>query len=223
MESPEEVAPAIEKANGIDDRPVVIDFRTDAFEKVFPMVPAGASNDDIVVHPEQEGEGTMTPVRRPDAPPPHPVGAGGEQGRGPGPGGRPLLPARLQHLLAGRGPDRRDERFSRITIVVDVESAPLEQILHQLDKLINVVAISELAPSRPSERELLLATVAAGPTERSQVIQLVGVFGGEVVDVGAEPDHGDAGRAPREDRRLRGPARELPGGRAPTDGPRGPA
>jgi acetolactate synthase-1/2/3 large subunit len=54
-ESPEEVAPAIEKANGIDDRPVVVDFRTDAFEKVFPMVPAGASNDAIVVHPAQQG------------------------------------------------------------------------------------------------------------------------------------------------------------------------
>jgi acetolactate synthase-1/2/3 large subunit len=52
-ESPEDVGPAIEKANSIDDRPVVVDFRTDAFEKVFPMVPAGASNDDIVVHPEQ--------------------------------------------------------------------------------------------------------------------------------------------------------------------------
>jgi acetolactate synthase-1/2/3 large subunit len=51
-ESPDEVAPVIEKANGIDDRPVVIDFRTDAFEKVFPMVPAGAANDDIVVHPD---------------------------------------------------------------------------------------------------------------------------------------------------------------------------
>ncbi len=50
-ESPEEVAPAIEKANAVDDRPVVVDFRTDAFEKVYPMVPAGASNDDIVVHP----------------------------------------------------------------------------------------------------------------------------------------------------------------------------
>jgi len=54
-ESPEEVAPAIEKANGIDDRPVVVDFRTDAFEKVYPMVPAGESNDSIVVHPSQRG------------------------------------------------------------------------------------------------------------------------------------------------------------------------
>ena len=52
-ETPEDVGPAIEKANSIDDRPVVVDFRTDAREKVFPMVPAGASNDDIVVHPDQ--------------------------------------------------------------------------------------------------------------------------------------------------------------------------
>jgi acetolactate synthase-1/2/3 large subunit len=53
-EDPQEVVPTIEKANAIDDRPVVVDFRTDAFEKVFPMVPAGASNDEIVVHPEHE-------------------------------------------------------------------------------------------------------------------------------------------------------------------------
>ena len=56
VESAEEVAPAIEKANRIDDRPVVIDFRTDAFEKVYPMVAAGASNDDIIVGPAG-GEG----------------------------------------------------------------------------------------------------------------------------------------------------------------------
>ena len=54
-ETPEDVGPAIEKANSVDDRPVVVDFRTDAFEKVFPMVAAGASNDDIVVHPDQAG------------------------------------------------------------------------------------------------------------------------------------------------------------------------
>ncbi len=53
VSAPEEVLPAIEKANEIDDRPVVIDFRTDSMEQVFPMVPAGASNDDIVVHPSQ--------------------------------------------------------------------------------------------------------------------------------------------------------------------------
>ncbi len=58
VESTEEVSSAIDKANNIDDRPVVIDFRTDAFEKVFPMVAAGDSNDNIVVDPSlTEGEG----------------------------------------------------------------------------------------------------------------------------------------------------------------------
>ncbi|CAM8648012.1 IlvB Thiamine pyrophosphate-requiring enzymes [acetolactate synthase, pyruvate dehydrogenase (cytochrome), glyoxylate carboligase, phosphonopyruvate decarboxylase] [Acidimicrobiia bacterium] len=52
VESPEDVLPAIQRANEVDDRPVVIDFRTDAREKVFPMVPSGKSNSDIVVGPE---------------------------------------------------------------------------------------------------------------------------------------------------------------------------
>jgi acetolactate synthase I/II/III large subunit len=56
VESPEEVDAAIQKANEIDDRPVVIDFRTDAREKVYPMVPSGQSNDQIVTDPSQ-GEG----------------------------------------------------------------------------------------------------------------------------------------------------------------------
>jgi acetolactate synthase-1/2/3 large subunit len=51
VEHPEEVQPTIDKANEIDDRPVVIDFRTDSSEKVFPMVPAGATNDEIVTGP----------------------------------------------------------------------------------------------------------------------------------------------------------------------------
>jgi acetolactate synthase I/III small subunit len=83
-------------------------------------------------------------------------------------------------------PTDADELFSRITIVVDVESAPLEQVVMQLDKLVNVVSIDELSPAQAVERELLLVTVAVGPTERSQVIQLVGVFGGEVVSVGTD-------------------------------------
>jgi acetolactate synthase-1/2/3 large subunit len=53
-ETPEDVVPTIEKANEIDDRPVVIDFRTDYREKVYPMVPAGASNDDIILDPAHD-------------------------------------------------------------------------------------------------------------------------------------------------------------------------
>ncbi len=50
-----EMHDVIEEANTINDVPVVIDFRTDSSEKVFPMVAAGASNDDIMVHPSQRG------------------------------------------------------------------------------------------------------------------------------------------------------------------------
>ncbi|MCY4493163.1 MAG: thiamine pyrophosphate-dependent enzyme [Acidimicrobiaceae bacterium] len=55
VESPEEVAPAIAKANEINDRPVVFEFRTDPRENVFPMVPAGKSNSELVVDPSQQG------------------------------------------------------------------------------------------------------------------------------------------------------------------------
>ncbi len=53
--APAEVRPAIEKANEINDRPVVIEFRVDPEENVYPMVPAGASNDDIVLSPDHLG------------------------------------------------------------------------------------------------------------------------------------------------------------------------
>ncbi len=54
VESPEEVAPAIIKANEINDRSVVLEFRTDARENVFPMVAAGKTNSEIQVHSSQE-------------------------------------------------------------------------------------------------------------------------------------------------------------------------
>ena len=53
VDAPEEVLPTIQKANEINDRPVVIDFRTDAAEKVFPMVASGQSNSTVMVHPSQ--------------------------------------------------------------------------------------------------------------------------------------------------------------------------
>jgi acetolactate synthase-1/2/3 large subunit len=53
VDSPEEVQPAIDKANSVDDRPVVVDFRVDAREKVFPMVPAGMGNDDLILPDSQ--------------------------------------------------------------------------------------------------------------------------------------------------------------------------
>ena len=57
VDTPEEVVPTIEKANEINDRPVVIDFRTDYREKVYPMVAAGTSNDAVILGPETDRPG----------------------------------------------------------------------------------------------------------------------------------------------------------------------
>jgi acetolactate synthase-1/3 small subunit len=105
---------------------------------------------------------------------------------------KPGVLARVAGLFSRRGYNifslavapTDNSRFSRITIVVDVESAPLDQIIKQLDKLIPVVSITELAPAAARERELLLVTVEVSPETRGQVIQLVGVFEGKIVDVG---------------------------------------
>ncbi|MCX6514955.1 MAG: acetolactate synthase large subunit [Actinobacteria bacterium] len=53
VDDPSEVESAIDRANSINDRPVVVDFRVDAREKVFPMVAAGQSNDDVLLPPMQ--------------------------------------------------------------------------------------------------------------------------------------------------------------------------
>ncbi|MBI2684169.1 MAG: acetolactate synthase large subunit [Actinobacteria bacterium] len=57
VEHPDDVEPTIEKANEINDRPVVIDFRTDYREKVYPMVAAGTSNDDVILDPSMDRPG----------------------------------------------------------------------------------------------------------------------------------------------------------------------
>jgi acetolactate synthase-1/3 small subunit len=107
---------------------------------------------------------------------------------------RPGVLARVSGLFARRGfniyslavAPAEDEGFSRITIVVDVEDTPLEQVTKQLFKLIEVVKISELDPRRCVERELLLATVRATPEQRGQVVELVNIFEGKILAVGAE-------------------------------------
>lgn len=102
--------------------------------------------------------------------------------------------ARVANLFARRGYNiyslavapTDDEKFSRITIVVDVETAPLEQVVKQLNKLINVLKISELDPRDSVERELMLLTVKAPGGSRSEILELVGLFDGDVVDVGLD-------------------------------------
>jgi acetolactate synthase I/III small subunit len=107
---------------------------------------------------------------------------------------RPGVLARVSSLFARRGfnifslavAPAENEGMSRITIVVDVESVPLEQITKQLFKLVEVIKISELDPRHSVERELLLATVRAAPEQRSQILELATIFEAKILAVGVD-------------------------------------
>jgi acetolactate synthase-1/3 small subunit len=73
--------------------------------------------------------------------------------------------------------------LSRITVVVDVEDLPLEQVTKQLNKLINVIKIVELDPGQSVQREHMLIKVRADNTTRSQILEAVNLFRAKVVDV----------------------------------------
>lgn len=83
------------------------------------------------------------------------------------------------------GPTEHEE-ISRMTIVVDCEEHPLEQVTKQLNKLIHVIKIVELEPSASVQREVLLVKVRADPAVRSQVLEIVNLFRARAVDVTPE-------------------------------------
>ena len=94
-----------------------------------------------------------------------------------------------------------DDQVSRMTIVVNAESAPLEQIVKQLNKLVPVLKISEVGPGDGVERELMLVIVKAAAEGRSQITEVAAIFDAKIVDVGfdamtvmlaGEPDRLDA-------------------------------
>ncbi|MGA0863971.1 MAG: acetolactate synthase small subunit [Ilumatobacteraceae bacterium] len=107
---------------------------------------------------------------------------------------RPGVLARVSGLFARRGYNiyslavapTEDENYSRITIVVDISATPLEQIVKQLFKLIDVVRITELDPRKTVERELMVVTVRAEGDQRGEVVELANIFEGKVLAVGAE-------------------------------------
>lgn len=76
--------------------------------------------------------------------------------------------------------------LSRITVVVDVEQLPLEQVTKQLNKLINVIKIVELDPSQTVEREHMLIKVKVDNTTRSQILEATNLFRARIVDVATD-------------------------------------
>ena len=107
---------------------------------------------------------------------------------------KPGLLTRVAGLFARRGFNINSlavgtsevEGLSRITVVVDVEDLPLEQVTKQLNKLINVIKIVELDPVQSVQREHLLIKVRVDNSTRSQVLEAVNLFRARVVDVATD-------------------------------------
>ena len=107
---------------------------------------------------------------------------------------KPGLLTRVAGLFARRGFNINSlavgpteiEGLSRITVVVDVDELPLEQVTKQLNKLVNVIKIVELDPTQSVHREHLLIKVRVDNTTRSQIIEAVNLFRARVVDVATD-------------------------------------
>jgi acetolactate synthase-1/3 small subunit len=107
---------------------------------------------------------------------------------------KPGVLARVSALFSRRGfnidslavgPTEHSD-VSRMTIAVNVEDLPLEQVTKQLNKLINVLKVVELDGATSVQRELLLVKVKADQATRSQVLEVVQLFRAKVVDVAAD-------------------------------------
>ena len=115
---------------------------------------------------------------------------------------KPGLLTRVAGLFARRGFNIESlavgaseiEGLSRITVVVDVEELPLEQVTKQLNKLINVIKIVELDPATSVAREHMLIKVRVDNATRSQVLEAVTLFRARVVDVATDALTGDSSK-----------------------------
>lgn len=88
------------------------------------------------------------------------------------------------HSLAV-GPTEHPD-ISRITVVVDVDALPLEQVTKQLNKLVHVLKIVQLDRERSVQRELLLVKLRADARQRTEILQVVELFRAKVVDVATD-------------------------------------
>ncbi|HEY1922188.1 MAG TPA: acetolactate synthase small subunit, partial [Tepidisphaeraceae bacterium] len=89
----------------------------------------------------------------------------------------------IDSLVVGR---TEDANLSRMTIVVDADENTLEQVRKQLAKLVPVTQVKDFKDSAYIERDLALVTVVASPEHRFEVIEVVNLFRGKVVDVAKE-------------------------------------
>ncbi|MCJ7745579.1 MAG: acetolactate synthase small subunit [Actinobacteria bacterium] len=105
---------------------------------------------------------------------------------------KPGVLARVAGLFARRGFNidslavgvTENPDISRMTVVVDVEEHSLEQVYKQLNKLINVIKVIDLPDEDSVQRELIMVKVKADAKTRAEIIEMVDIFRGKIVDVG---------------------------------------
>ena len=76
-----------------------------------------------------------------------------------------------------------DPAFSRITLTLDGAMHPIDQVTKQLHKLVNVIKIRDLEPTETVARELALFKISADGASRTEVMQMVEIFRGKIIDV----------------------------------------
>lgn len=107
---------------------------------------------------------------------------------------KPGVLARVAGMFSRRGfnidslavGETEHPEVSRMTIVVNAEDSPLEQVTKQLNKLVNILKIVELDPGAAVQRELVLVKVRADRGSRTQILETVALFRARIVDVSPE-------------------------------------
>jgi acetolactate synthase-1/3 small subunit len=100
--------------------------------------------------------------------------------------------SRITGLFSGRGfnieslavGETEDTNISRMTIVVSGDDSILEQVRKQLGKVIDTIKVTDYTGTNYVERNLILIKVSALPGKRNEIIELVDVFRGKIIDVG---------------------------------------
>ena len=99
--------------------------------------------------------------------------------------------SRISDLFSGRGYNIEsltvaptlDDEFSRITIVTNGDNKVIEQITKQLNRLIPVLKVVDLAPSDTIEREFIMCKVCARDEQRSEILRIAEIFNAKIIDV----------------------------------------
>ncbi|MGB0334814.1 MAG: acetolactate synthase small subunit [Opitutales bacterium] len=102
--------------------------------------------------------------------------------------------ARIAGMFSGRGFNIEtlnvgpmvDDKFSRITVTIFGDSDNLDQAIKQVNKLVNVLEVTDFASGQATERELVMLKVNASAGQRSEVMQVCDIFRAKIIDVAPE-------------------------------------